>query len=462
MPEALYVYESNFPAAVEDLFAYHENPVALQRLIPPWENCTILDKSGGIENGGKVTLQLRFGPLKAQWVSRHESFERNRQFSDIQVKGPFSSWKHTHAFRSTGQHTSTLKELIQFKIPLGSLGHHLAYSGIRKRLNRMFTYRHAVTQNDLNHLGTYRRHSKSRVVITGGNGLIGSELAVFLKLQGHEVKILSRSGRSRVFGIPGVRWNPDDGFIDRAALGNVDCWVHLAGENLSEGRWTDKRIQALKDSRVKVTQFLVDFLGQEENPPHTFISASGTGFYESGEGDRTESSRLGRGVLAEICDAWESASEKLEELGVRRVILRTGVVLSQKGGALAKMLPIFKLGIGGPLGKGDQYWSWIAMDDLVRIYDAAIQDSQFVGIYNAVAPSAVTNRKFSKTLGSVLHRPVVMPVPKVALKTLIGPMAEEALFASHKVIPDRLQREQKFEFLFPKLGSALSHCLGVY
>ena len=461
MATHLYSYESKISAPAADVFGYHERPSALQRLSPPWEPIQVLEKRGGIRAGDSVSIQMNLGPFKSVWKAKHIEYQENRQFVDIQEKGPFKYWKHTHSFRSINPLETNLKDTVQFELPFGAYGHALGYSKVRKKLNQLFTYRHTTTQNDLNDWMDLKSYPSRKIAITGGNGLIGSELAVYLQAQGHEVVIISRSGKSRVFGVSGVRWDPDNKYIDARALTDVDCWIHLAGENLAQGRWTKKRIKALKDSRVNSTRFLVSFLLGLKNPPKVFISASGVGYYPSSESVMTEDSAKGEGVLADICSDWEDASSSLIGSPIRRVVMRTGIVLSRKGGALAKLLPVFKSGLGGRVGSGNQFWSWIALDDLIRIYNFAVKHPECEGIINAVSPTACTNREFSKTLASTLRRPAVLPAPAWGLKLLLGRMADEALLASQNVEPSAIKAFD-FKFNFPDLDLALDHCLGKY
>ncbi len=456
-----YSYESNFPATGAELFAYHERSTALQRLTPPWQPVKILNRSGGIENGATVDAEIKLGPIATRWKLIHQDYSQGQQFADFQIFGPLRYWHHLHSFCSLGSRTGNLKETIQFEVPFGRLGRWLTEKKIKRTLNRLFTYRHTVTENDLNHLINFRDQSRRKVVITGGNGLIGSDLAIFLAVQGHDVLILSRSGKSLVFGIRAARWDPKKRYIDSAATANADCWIHLAGENIAKRHWTQSRIREIRDSRVETTSFLADYLAKLEDPPECFISASGTGFYGSRNEVVDESTSKGKGILSDICHAWEDASNVLESAGIRRVFVRTGVVLSLNGGALAKLLPFYRVGLGGRIGSGTQYWSWIAMDDLLRVFDTAMQDSRLSGPINATAPIPVSNREFSKTLGAILNRPAILPAPAWVLKSLLGRMADEALLSDQNVVPDKLTR-MGFSFNFPELDLALSHSLGVY
>ena len=461
MANHIYSYESNISAPAADVFAYHERFAALQRLIPPWESVRVISNNGSIQNGDSKTIRMNLGPFKIIWEARHQDYQANRQFVDVQVKGPLKYWKHTHSFRSIDINQTNLKDTVQLELPFGVFWRNWVYPKVLKKLNRLFTYRHVITQNDLKDWMQLKSFPVSKVAITGGNGLIGSELAVFLQAQGHEVVILSRSGKSNVFGVRGVNWDPDKQFIDSKSLGDVDCWIHLAGENVAKGRWTKTRIKRLRDSRVKSTKFLVEYILKQKNLPKVFITASGTGYYPSSPEVMTEDAVKGEGILAGICSDWEDASTPLIGTSIRRVVLRTGIVLSKKGGTLEKLLPSFNLGVGGPIGSGKQIWSWIAMEDLLRIYNLAAKDPKIEGTYNAVAPIASTNKEFADVIGSALRRPTLVRTPSWIVKLVLGRMADEAILASQNIVPKRLN-ESGFNFNFQDLELAVSHCLGTY
>jgi uncharacterized protein (TIGR01777 family) len=297
-----------------------------------------------------------------------------------------------------------------------------------------------------------------RVLVSGSRGLIGSALVPFLAAEGHAVTRLVR-GPARPGGGE-VPWAPTQGKLDPGMLEGHDGVVHLAGENLASGRWTPQRKAELVDSRVKGTRLLAETLAGLTHPPKAMVCASAIGYY----GDRsdevlTEESLTGSGFLADLCREWEAASAPAAEKGIRVVHSRFGVVLSPVGGALKKMLLPFRLGVGGRLGSGRQYMSWIVLDDVLAIILRALTDDTLVGPVNAVSPSPVTNRDFTKTLGRVLMRPTIFPVPAFVLRRVFGEMADETLLASTRVQPAKLLAAG-FCFGHPDLEGALRHVLG--
>ena len=294
-----------------------------------------------------------------------------------------------------------------------------------------------------------------RVAVSGSTGLVGSQVVASLSAAGHEVVRLVR--RPPAPGEKVVRWNPEKGEIDAAGLGGLDAVVHLAGENIASGRWTAARKAAIRDSRVNATRLLCETLAGLARPPKTLVCASAIGYYgDRGADVLTEESPPGTGYLAEVCREWEAASEPAARKGIRVVVLRIGVVLSAKGGALSRMLSPFRAGLGGVIGSGRQYVSWIALDDLVGIVLHALHSGELRGPVNAVAPVPVTNRELTEALGKVLSRPTLLPVPAFALRLAVGEMADALLLASTRVAPRRLE-ETGYRFRFPELREALRH-----
>ncbi len=297
-----------------------------------------------------------------------------------------------------------------------------------------------------------------KFIITGSTGLVGTALVSLLESEGHQVSRLVR-GKPRA-GTSEIEWHPNqNSVINREALEGHDAAIHLAGESVAEGRWTPEKKRRIRESRVKGTSLLAATLGQLKRPPRVLASASAIGFYgDRGDEVLDEASAPGNGFLADVCREWEAATASAEAAGIRVAHLRFGVVLSERGGALAKLLTPFKLGAGGKLGSGKQWMSWIAIDDAIAAIYKVVGADDVKGAVNIVAPNPVTNADFTETLGRVLERPTFFSVPAFAARLAFGEMADEALLASQRVLPDKLKRHG-FEFQYPQLDAALRHLL---
>jgi uncharacterized protein (TIGR01777 family) len=299
-----------------------------------------------------------------------------------------------------------------------------------------------------------------RVVVTGATGLIGTRLVAELRRRGDEVIALSRSPEraQQQLGVEARAWRPEDEPAPAAALSGADAVVHLAGENIAQ-RWSDDAKRRILASREAGTRNLVEGLRAAEPRPGTLISSSAIGWYGARGDERLdESEPRGQGFLADVVAAWEREAERAEELGLRVVRLRQGVVLDKDGGALATMLPFFKAGVGGPVAGGRQWMPWIHADDVVGMITAALADARWEGAVNAVAPEPSRNKDFSKALGRALHRPAVLPVPALALKALYGGMAD-LVTQGQRVIPKRAE-ELGYGFRHPDIEEALRSALG--
>jgi uncharacterized protein (TIGR01777 family) len=291
-----------------------------------------------------------------------------------------------------------------------------------------------------------------KIIIAGSTGLVGSALIPVLRSQGHEVL---RLVRSRPKGPDEIPWNPARRELALPAIEGADAIVNLSGENVSAGRWTAARRARIRDSRVDATATLVGALAKVMPKPAVLVNASAVGFYgDRGDDILTEVSEPGTGFLAEVCQAWENEAEAAHQSGVRAVRLRFGVILSSKGGALAKMLPVFRLGLGGRLGSGKQWMSWVSLDDVLGAIGHALVNPACTGPVNVVAPGAVTNAEFTVHLGASLRRPAVLPVPAAILRLGLGQMADEALLASTRAVPRALE-DGGYVFRHPKLALAL-------
>jgi uncharacterized protein (TIGR01777 family) len=301
-----------------------------------------------------------------------------------------------------------------------------------------------------------------KIIVTGASGLVGSSLVPTLIGRGHEVtQLVRRASKGVTAGVREVEWHPERGEIDAGALEGHDAAVHLAGENIAGGRWTDERKRRIRDSRVQGTRLLSETLASLNTRPRVLVSASAIGYYgDRGDEVLTEESAAGAGFLPEVCREWEEATGPASAAGIRTVALRFGLILSAEGGALAKMLPPFKLGVGGNVGSGRQFYSWVSLADVIDVIHFALANEQLSGAVNVVAPEAVTNAEFTKTLGRVLSRPTFFPAPAFGLRLAFGEMADALLLASTRVEPERL-RTAGYTFKHPQLEGALRNALNV-
>lgn len=298
-----------------------------------------------------------------------------------------------------------------------------------------------------------------RVLVTGSSGFVGHALVPFLEESGQSVtRLLRRTPRP---GQSAHFWDPDAGVIKDDYLEGFDAVIHLAGESIAAGRWTTAKKERIHRSRVEGTRVLSEVLARLRNPPKTFLCASATGFYgHRGETTLREGSPCGTGFLAEVCRAWEAAAEPAARRGIRLVSLRFGIILSPMGGALAKILPPFRFGLGGRIGSGRQYISWIALDEVLRVILHVLRANSLQGPVNVVAPSPVTNSEFAETLGRVLKRRTLFPMPAFVARLVFGEMAEELLLASTRAAPAKLLHAG-YQFLYPSLEGALRNMLAI-
>lgn len=304
------------------------------------------------------------------------------------------------------------------------------------------------------HTGT---KSLNDVLITGATGLVGRQILPRFE----RAVITTRNATSARNKFPHdnvsiIQWNYDNEDLNLTNVAAPNAIINLMGESVAEGRWTTAKKKRMYDSRVIATEKLVQSIGNMETKPEVMVSTSAVGYYgDHGDNPITEHVSNGSGFLAELCVDWEAAAREVEKFGVRLVVIRIGIVLSTEGGALAALLPIFKLGGGGQLGSGQQFFPWIHIDDLVNLICWAVRSPDASGVYNATAPHPVTNKEFTKSLAAAIHRPAFLPVPKFALRLLKGEFAE-SLFESQNVVPSRAL-EQGFDFKFPRLDAAFAN-----
>ena len=450
-----FLKESHFSIPAEDLYRYHTSPGAFSRLNPPWEPVVMEGPDAAIKPGDERTLHIGHKRLSFPWVARHEGFVEGRQFVDVMVSGPFRSWRHTHRFEPDGNGGSKLVDEIEYKLPmnlpLGRL--------VSKKLKRMFTYRHRQTARDLERIAAYPGPCSAqvgpslKVGITGSNGLVGSALASFLGVAGHQAFPLLRGSK---LPARGALWWPEP---DMQALEGMDAVVHLAGETIAQ-LWTETAKDEIYFSRVEGTKRLCRALAGLKNPPKTLICASAVGYYDLDQpGPVGEWGAPGRDLLAEICRDWEAATQVAEEAGIRVCHLRVGLVVSSGGGVFGIQFPVFGLGLGAVLGDGSQMQSFIDRDDLVAAIYHLIHRQDLSGAFNGTAPYPVSQRVTAQALAAAVKRPLIFRIPERPVRMVLGAQAD-MLFKGLAVLPERLI-QSGFTFQAPTLWDSLVHQLAL-
>lgn len=451
-----YVASTTLPVGTEEAFAYHERRGALERLIPPWKRIEIESTDGSLKPDSTVVLKLKAGPFSLRWVAQHTDYDPPSCFVDIQRRGPFAQWEHRHRFVGSGHEGCVLRDEVSYRLPFGAVGRLLGGWIARKELEAMFAYRHRVTRDDL-HLASETGRRPMKIAVSGSSGLVGRKLCSFLTLIGHRVFRLERTidrARETEGGI--APWHAP---AEAERLSGMDAVVHLAGKPIAEGRWSASAKQAIRDSRVELTNQLANVLAGLAEPPKVFVCASATGIYgDRGDEELTETSAAGDTFLADVAVQWEQACRPAAEAGIRVANARLGVVLDAGGGALAKMLTPAKF-FGGALGSGKQWWSWVAIDDVIGAIYHSLCNESVAGPFNVVAPNPLTNRDFAKTLGRVISRPALIPAPAFGLRLALGEMADALLLSSTRVVPAALLQTD-YEFRFEHADDALRYSLG--
>lgn len=428
---------------VGDVFAWHGRPGAIHRLVPPWQPVKVGREATSLRDGRAVLVL----PGGIPWTADHrpDGYAEGRRFTDeltTPVLSTALAWRHTHSFDADGDAT-TVTDTVETRIP----GHFL---------QEMFAFRTRQLSGDLDAHARLNPSGRAlTVAVTGSGGLIGRALCAFLSTGGHTVVRLVR-GRPAA-GSADRRWDPAD--PARGLLDGVDAVVHLAGEPIA-GRFSEEHKRAVADSRIEPTRRLARLAAR--SGVAVFVSASAIGYYGPDRGDEElgEDSPRGDGFLAELVGSWEDATRPAAEGGTRVVQVRTGIVQSPNGGALQLLRLLFEAGLGGRLGDGRQWTSWIGIDDMLDVYLRALLDPGVEGPVNAVAPGVVRNAEYTRALARVLHRPAVVPVPGFGPRLLLGPEgAREVAAASQRVVPARLTAAGH-HFRWPDLEPALRHVLG--
>jgi uncharacterized protein len=441
-------YSSVVDAPREEVFVWHTRPGAFNRLSPPWSPMRLVSEATSIKDG-RATLAL---PGGLRWVAQHQadSYDPPRRFVDTISSDGLASlpariavrWRHIHDFEEVGDNRTRVIDRVETPVP-------------GPALRPMFAYRHRQLADDLaaHRLAAEHGLTPATVAITGSSGLVGSALTAFLRTGGHRViQLVRRTAQAT----DQRQWDPDH--PDPELLTGVDAVVHLAGASIA-GRFTEQHRTAVRDSRLGPTRKLAEVAARSRT---VLISASAIGYYGYDRGDETltEDSERGEGFLADVVADWEDATAPAREAGVRVINVRTGIVQSPRGGTLKLMRPLFSAGLGGRLGDGRQWLSWIGIDDLVDVYHRALWDTALSGPVNAVAPQPVRNTEYTRTLAHVLHRPALLPVPPLGPRLLLGKQgARELACASQRVTPHKLS-QAGHRFRQPDLEQALRHLLG--
>ncbi|MHA7665443.1 TIGR01777 family oxidoreductase [Mycolicibacterium sp. HS_4_1] len=444
-------YSSVVDAPRDDVFAWHARPGAIHRLLPPWQPMTVVAEAASLADG-RAILGL---PGGLRWSAQHNpaDYAPPARFVDELGRDGLRSlptalvghWRHEHCFDAVGDGRTRVTDRVDTPVP-GQL------------LEPTFRYRHRQLSDDLAAHRWAREHGggPGSVAVSGASGLIGTALTAFLSTGGYRVIRLvrrePRDGTER-------RWDPESPADD--LLDGIDAVVHLAGASIA-GRFTDAHKKAVRDSRIEPTRRLAECAVRAAGGPSVFVSASAIGWYGDDRADEhlDESAQPGDGFLADVVADWEAATAPAAAAGLRVVNVRTGIVQTPGGGTLQLMRPLFAAGLGGPLGSGQQWLSWIDIDDLVDVYHRALVDTALSGPVNAVAPHPVRNADYTRTLAAVLHRPTVLPVPAAGPALLLGRQgARELAMASQRVVPGRLIAAGH-RFRRPDLEQCLRHQLG--
>ncbi len=445
------VYASVIDAPRSEVFAWHTRPGAFNRLSPPWSPMRVISEAESLADG-----HARLGlPGGLRWVADHQpvGYDPPRRFVDqIGADGLASlparaaiRWRHTHDFEEVDGHHTRVIDRVETTVPAFAL-------------RPMFAYRHRQLADDIaaHRRATEHGMAPMTVAVTGASGLVGSALTAFLSTGGHRVIRLVRYSPTKSSE---RQWNPSD--PDPQLLAGVDAVIHLAGASIA-GRFTDAHRREIRDSRIAPTRKIAELVARSDHRPTALLCASAIGYYGYDRGDErlTEDSVRGDGFLADVVADWEDATTPAEQVGVRVVRVRTGIVQSPRGGTLRLLRPLFSAGLGGRIGDGRQWLSWIGIDDLVDIYHRGLWDTELSGPVNAVAPQPARNAHYTRVLAQVLRRPAVLPVPRLGPRVLLGGQgARELALANQRVEPALLQHAGH-HFRQPDLDHTLRHLLG--
>lgn len=449
------VYSSLMPVPAGTLYAWHARAGAFERLMPPWERLEIVEKQGGIEDGARLTFAIRKGPLRLVWEAAHRGHVAGEVFIDEMRCGPFASWVHTHRFVPDGAASSRLDDEVMYELPGAWLGNRVGGPHARRAIDRMFAFRHERTRRDLL-MHAQMGAAPMQVAMTGSSGAIGGALRHFLTTGGHTVRPMVRRKANEDAGE--IFWQPGPGArggqIDEASMEGIDAVVHLAGEPIAHGRWTQSKKDEIRESRVSGTRLIARTLAGLQRRPRVLVVASGIHYYgDRGDQELSEAEGVGSGFLAEVARDWEAAVEPAVQAGIRVVLLRIGLVLSAGSGLVRGLAPLAGLGLMPVVGNGRQWWSWICEDDLLGVALRSLTDAGLHGAVNAVSPAPVRMEEFAWALARVQGRQPLARIPAWAVRWIVGEKAEVAT-TSTRAVPEALRR-RGHRFMFPMIEDAL-------
>ena len=450
-------HDTRINAPRDVVWDWHSREGAFDRLTPPWEHMESISSPPDLSPGGRRVIRMKLGPFKMKWVAEHTDLIEGELFADRMVRGPFKRWWHTHRLVEEKKDVTIVRDEVSYDLPFGFLGRLFGSRYVRKMVLRMFTSREISLKRDIWRHQSFSDLPRKRILVSGASGLIGSQLIPFLDTGGHEVIQLVRrkpTNQNQRY------WNPEKGELDPLLFEGIDAVIHLGGVGIGDKRWTKKRKEAIVSSRKESVTLLSETMASLKEKPEVFIVASAIGIYgDRGDEDIDENSPHGKGFLTDTALIWESSADAARTAGIRTIHLRSGIVLTPKGGALGRMLFPFKMGAGGPIGSGKQWMSWISIDDHIAAVQHLMMTTKCEGPYNLTAPNPVRQKSFAKTLGRVLRRPAFAPLPGFVVRILFGELARPLLLEGQKVHPRRLL-ESGFEFEHQSLEDALRDSLG--
>ncbi|MGB1689161.1 MAG: TIGR01777 family oxidoreductase, partial [Candidatus Poseidoniaceae archaeon] len=449
----LFVHKAKFDANKKQIWDWYNSDGAFRRIMPEWEGIQPIN-AGRLVDGDETIFKVKMGPIRQKWVARHHSVVPGESFADRMIKGPFGAWNHHHEFESnSGQMTSVIDN-VEYKLPLHIFTGWSAGFTVLPRMKQMFEFRSVRVANDLKQIQATDKLPRQKILVSGSTGMIGLQLCAFLEAAGHDVHRLLRPTTklpSDVDSAKVVRWDDLSGEILEGDMNGFDSIIHLAGAGIGDKRWSKKRLKLIRDSRIIPTENLAKIVSGLENPPKKMLCSSAIGFYGNrGTEVLDENSNAGDDMLSVLCKDWEGASSAAKDAGINVIHLRTGIVMSPLGGALAKLLLPAKMGAGGPVGGGKQMQSWISLDDEIYAIHHLMMKEDSEGAYNLTAPNPVSQKQFAKTLGKVLRRPAFAPLPGFVIKMLFGQMGKKLVLEGQDVRPNRLL-ESGYEFTHSEL-----------